>query len=175
MNERKGAPRIIIMFFKNQFNRNLVGHAKRNDFVGVRWWLVWSIISSHGNQLGGDEELAERRKKIVDDLQLGVKSYQKKLNISRPMMHRVGITDLKSYFAYSNPQGFIYLDKLGRNSLMCSHELYKFSDNTLISVHDTLKDLVNNSEMGYTSVMPRRMWSNLDKKWSCIMGKDIDR
>nr|GEY65613.1 abnormal spindle-like microcephaly-associated protein homolog [Tanacetum cinerariifolium] len=25
------------------------------------WWLGWSITSSHGNQLGGDEELAERR------------------------------------------------------------------------------------------------------------------
>nr|GEX27498.1 hypothetical protein [Tanacetum cinerariifolium] len=27
-----------------------------------RWWLGWSITSSHGNQLGGDEELAERRR-----------------------------------------------------------------------------------------------------------------
>nr|GEV04240.1 hypothetical protein [Tanacetum cinerariifolium] len=62
MNERKGASRIIIMFFKIQFNRNLVGYAKRNDFIGVRWWLGWRITSSHGNQLGGDEELAERRR-----------------------------------------------------------------------------------------------------------------
>nr|GEV31370.1 putative ribonuclease H protein At1g65750 family [Tanacetum cinerariifolium] len=43
---------------------NLVGYAKRNDFIGVRWWLGWSITSSHGNQLGGDEELAERRRII---------------------------------------------------------------------------------------------------------------
>nr|GEV93875.1 hypothetical protein [Tanacetum cinerariifolium] len=45
-----------------QFNRNLVGYAKRNDFIGVRWWMGWSITSSHGNQLGGDEELVERRR-----------------------------------------------------------------------------------------------------------------
>ncbi|GJZ70500.1 hypothetical protein Tco_0634050 [Tanacetum coccineum] len=51
---------------------------------------------------------------------------------------------------------FIYLDKLERNRLMCSHELYKFSDGTLISVQDKLKDMANNLEMGYTSVMPRR-------------------
>nr|GEW14692.1 hypothetical protein [Tanacetum cinerariifolium] len=38
------------------------GYAKRNDFIGVRWWLGWSITSSHGNQLGGDEELTERRR-----------------------------------------------------------------------------------------------------------------
>ncbi|GKA73251.1 hypothetical protein Tco_0779467 [Tanacetum coccineum] len=45
---------------------------------------------------------------------------------------------------------------------------------TLISLHDTLKDMVNNLEMGYTSVMQRRRWSNLDKKRSRIMIKDID-
>ncbi|GKB35101.1 hypothetical protein Tco_0880043, partial [Tanacetum coccineum] len=62
-----------------------------------------------------------------------------------------------------------------RNRLMCSHELYKFNDGTLISVRDKLKDMLNNLEMGYTSVMPRRRWSNLDKKRSRIMVKDIDR
>ncbi|GJY08292.1 hypothetical protein Tco_0375346 [Tanacetum coccineum] len=37
-----------------------------------------------------------------------------------------------------------------------------------------LKDILNNLEMGYTSVMPRRRWSNLDKKRSRIMMKDIN-
>ncbi|GKA22301.1 hypothetical protein Tco_0708263 [Tanacetum coccineum] len=64
---------------------------------------------------------------------------------------------------------------LRRNRLICSHELYKFSDGTLISLCDTLKDMANNLKMGYTSVMPRRRWSNLDNKRSCIMIKDIDR
>ncbi|GJS44064.1 hypothetical protein Tco_0569107 [Tanacetum coccineum] len=113
--------------------------------------------------------------KRVEDLQLGVESYHKKLNISRPLTYKAGITDLEPYTTYSNPQGVIYLDKLERNRLMCSHELYKFSDGTLISVRDKLKDMLNNLEMGYTSVMPRRRWSNLDKKWSRIMVKDIDR
>ncbi|GJU55481.1 hypothetical protein Tco_1229195 [Tanacetum coccineum] len=63
---------------------------------------------------------------------------------------------------------------LQRNRLMCSHELYKFSDNTLISVQDKLKDMLNNLEIGYTSFSPRRRWSNLDKKWYRIMVKDID-
>ncbi|GKE62348.1 hypothetical protein Tco_1512715 [Tanacetum coccineum] len=101
--------------------------------------------------------------------------YQKKLNISIPLTHKAGITDLEPYTTYSNPQGVIYLDKLERNRLMCSHELYKFSDGTLISVWDKLKDKLNNLEMGYTSVMPRRRWGNLEKKWSRIMVKDNDR
>ncbi|GJS28500.1 hypothetical protein Tco_0489120 [Tanacetum coccineum] len=78
------------------------------------------------------------------------------------------------YTAYSNPQGVIYLDKLERNRLMCTHELYKFSDGTLISVWDKLKDMANNLKMGYNSVMPRRRWSNLDNKRSRIMVKNID-
>ncbi|GJW16340.1 hypothetical protein Tco_0020473 [Tanacetum coccineum] len=86
-----------------------------------------------------------------------------------------GITDLEPYTTYFNPHGVIYLDKLERNRLMCSHELYKFSDVTLISVRDKLKDMLNNLEMGYTSVMPKRRWSNLDKKRSRIIVKDIDR
>ncbi|GJW26339.1 putative reverse transcriptase domain-containing protein [Tanacetum coccineum] len=102
--------------------------------------------------------------KRVEYLQLGVESYQKKLNISRTLTHRAGITNLAPYTTYSNPQGFIYLDKLERNILMCFYELYKFSDGTLISVQDKLKDMANNLEMGYTSVMPRSRWSNLEKK-----------
>ncbi|GKB74046.1 hypothetical protein Tco_0935458 [Tanacetum coccineum] len=113
--------------------------------------------------------------KRVEDLQLGVESYKKKLNILRPLTHKAGINDIEPYTTYSNPQGFIYLDKLERNKLMCSHELYKFSDGTLISVWDKLKDMLNNLEMGYTSVMPRRRWSNLDKKRYRVMVKDNDR
>ncbi|GJT63492.1 hypothetical protein Tco_1007025 [Tanacetum coccineum] len=84
------------------------------------------------------------------------------------------VAALQPYTTYSNPQGVIYLDMLERNRLMYSHELYKFSDSTLISVRDKLKDMLNNLEMGYTSVIPRRRWSNLYKKWSHIMVKDID-
>ncbi|GJU45079.1 hypothetical protein Tco_1202345, partial [Tanacetum coccineum] len=94
--------------------------------------------------------------KRVEDLQLGVESYQKKLNISRPLTHKSSITDLELYTTYSNPQGVINLDKLDRNKLMCSHKLCKFSGDTLISVQDKLKYMLNNLEMGYTSVMPRR-------------------
>nr|GEV38162.1 hypothetical protein [Tanacetum cinerariifolium] len=71
---------------------------------------------------------------------------------------------------WNNPK-----DKLGRNRLMCSHELYKFSNVTLISLCDTLKDMTNNFDMGYTSVMPRKRWSNMEKKRSRIMIKDIYR
>ncbi|GJW15949.1 hypothetical protein Tco_0020082 [Tanacetum coccineum] len=90
--------------------------------------------------------------KRVEDLQLGVKSYQKKLNISKLRTRDEYLSRRAPYTTLSDPQGVIYKDKLNRKRLMCSDKLYKFSD-----------------------VMPRRRWSILDKKRSYIMVKDIDR
>ncbi|GJV13070.1 hypothetical protein Tco_1354611 [Tanacetum coccineum] len=63
--------------------------------------------------------------KRVEDLQLGVESYQKKLNITRPETFWSNISCRTLYTAY---QGFIYLDKFQRNNLMRSDEFYKFGD-----------------------------------------------
>ncbi|GJU81900.1 hypothetical protein Tco_1284265 [Tanacetum coccineum] len=73
------------------------------------------------------------------------------------------------------PQGVIYEDKLNRKRLMCSDELYKFSDGTLQSVRDTLHDMATNLRMRYNKAMPKRRWSHLDKTRSHIMVKEIDR
>ncbi|GKC05138.1 hypothetical protein Tco_0996748 [Tanacetum coccineum] len=98
--------------------------------------------------------------KRVEDLQLGVKSYQKKLNITKPETFRSDISKRTPYTAYSNPQGIIYVDKFKRNRLMRSDELYKFSDGTLTSVRSVLHDIASNLRMDY---LPKRRWSNLDR------------
>ncbi|GKD17596.1 hypothetical protein Tco_1206754 [Tanacetum coccineum] len=59
--------------------------------------------------------------KRVEDLQLGVKSYQKKLNITKPETFR----------------------------LMRMNELYKFSDGTLTSVRSVLHDIASKLRMDY--------------------------
>ncbi|GJR15219.1 hypothetical protein Tco_0797871 [Tanacetum coccineum] len=71
--------------------------------------------------------------KRVEDLQLGVESYQKKLNITKPETFRSDISNRIPYTAYNNPQGIIYEDKYKINRLMRTDELYKFSDGTLTS------------------------------------------
>ncbi|GJX43617.1 hypothetical protein Tco_0260293 [Tanacetum coccineum] len=53
--------------------------------------------------------------KRVEDLQLGVESYQKKLNITKPKTFSFDITNMAPYNAYNNPQGIKYLDKFQRN------------------------------------------------------------
>nr|GEZ01191.1 hypothetical protein [Tanacetum cinerariifolium] len=64
----------------------------------------------------------------VEDLQLGVESYQKKLNLTKPDSYRYDLKRKKAYTAYSNPRGFIYQNKDKKNRLMQIDELYKFSD-----------------------------------------------
>ncbi|GJS20735.1 hypothetical protein Tco_0449367 [Tanacetum coccineum] len=70
----------------------------------------------------------------VEDLQLGVESYQKKLNITKPDTYRSDLKCRDAYTAYSNPRGFIYQNKDKKNKLMRIDELHKFSDGTLDDV-----------------------------------------
>nr|GEY77263.1 hypothetical protein [Tanacetum cinerariifolium] len=55
--------------------------------------------------------------KRVEDLQLRVESYQKKLNITKPETFKSDISNMTPYTAYNNPQGIIYQDKLKRNRI----------------------------------------------------------
>nr|GEY11262.1 hypothetical protein [Tanacetum cinerariifolium] len=51
----------------------------------------------------------------VEDLQLGVKSYQKKLNLTKPGTYKYDLKRKEAYTAYSNPRGFIYQNKDKQN------------------------------------------------------------
>ncbi|GKC80864.1 hypothetical protein Tco_1131638, partial [Tanacetum coccineum] len=72
------------------------------------------------------------------DLQLGVESYQKKLNLTKPRTRDVDMSRRPAYTTLLNPQGVIYEDNLKRKRFMRVDKLHKFSDGTLISVRDTL-------------------------------------
>nr|GEU51657.1 hypothetical protein [Tanacetum cinerariifolium] len=91
--------------------------------------------------------------KRMKDLQLGVESYQKKLNITKPETFKSDISNRTPYTAYNNPQLFIYVDKYKRNMLMRSIKLYKFSNGTLTSVRTVLHDIASNLRMDY---LPKR-------------------
>nr|GEW80684.1 hypothetical protein [Tanacetum cinerariifolium] len=74
----------------------------------------------------------------VEDLQLGVESYQKKLNLTKPDTYRTDLRSKEAYTAYSNPRGFIYQNKDKQNRLMRIDELHKFSDDMLNDVRTAL-------------------------------------
>nr|GFB13996.1 hypothetical protein [Tanacetum cinerariifolium] len=76
----------------------------------------------------------------VEDLQLGVESYQKRLNLTKPDTYRSDLKRREAYTAYSNPRGFIYQNKDKKNRLMRIDELHKFNNGTLNDVHNALDD-----------------------------------
>ncbi|GJR39724.1 hypothetical protein Tco_1215408 [Tanacetum coccineum] len=108
----------------------------------------------------------------VEDLQLGVKSYQKKLNLTKPDTYRPNLRNKTAYTSYSDPHGIIYVDQFKRKRLMRTDELYKFSDGTLNDVQTALHDIAAGIRMEY---LPMRKWSNLDKKRARVMVQDIDK
>ncbi|GJV97430.1 hypothetical protein Tco_1549007 [Tanacetum coccineum] len=80
-----------------------------------------------------------------------------------------------AYTTLSNPQGVIYEDKLKQKRFMRADELYKFSDGTLISVHDTLSQMLHELHLGYNKAMRRRLWTRLDQQRTRIMIKSINQ
>ncbi|GJY62303.1 hypothetical protein Tco_0462960 [Tanacetum coccineum] len=108
----------------------------------------------------------------VEDLQFGVESYQKQINITKPDTTRPDIRKRHPYTPYKDPQGFIYVDDIGRNRLMRTDELYKFSDDTLTRLLSSLEDITKNIDLTY---LPKRRWSNLEKKRAHFMIKDINK
>ncbi|GKC84791.1 hypothetical protein Tco_1140508 [Tanacetum coccineum] len=87
--------------------------------------------------------------KRVEDLQLGVESYQKKLNLIKPDTYIPDLKRREAYAAYSNPRGFIYQNKDKKNRLMRIDELHKFSDGTLDDVQTALNDRQKGIRMLY--------------------------
>ncbi|GJR83266.1 hypothetical protein Tco_0154051 [Tanacetum coccineum] len=87
----------------------------------------------------------------VEDLQLGVESYQKKLNLTKPDTYRSNLRRRDAYTPYSDPRGFIYENKDKKNRLMRIDELHK---------------------MEY---LPQTFWSQRDKVNARAMIQAIDK
>nr|GFD22180.1 hypothetical protein [Tanacetum cinerariifolium] len=108
----------------------------------------------------------------VEDLQLGVESYQKRLNLTRPDAYRSDLKRPKAYTAHSNPRGFIYQNKDKKNKLMRIDELYKFSDGMLNDVRNALDDRLKGIRMQY---LPTTIWRRGDKTRAAAMIQAIDK
>ncbi|GKF09909.1 hypothetical protein Tco_0044133 [Tanacetum coccineum] len=108
----------------------------------------------------------------VEDLQLGVKSYQKKINLEKPDIYRSDLRRMTAYTAYPDIQGIIYVDEMNKNRLMRTDELYKFSDGTLNHVRTALNDIDRGIEMDY---LLKRKWSKQDKKRARVMINAINK
>nr|GEV53435.1 hypothetical protein [Tanacetum cinerariifolium] len=118
--------------------------------------LYWIMVRRDDDKLYKFKEGDFKRLRIqdiedmrVEDLQLGVESYQKKLNLTRPDTYHSDLKRMEAYMAYSNPRGFIYQNKDKQKRLMWVDELHKFSVGTLTDVRTALDDRLKGIRMKY--------------------------
>ncbi|GKA39077.1 hypothetical protein Tco_0731628 [Tanacetum coccineum] len=114
-------------------------------------------------------------KRRVEDLQLGVESYLKKLNITAPQNTYPGIEFKELYTPSGDPARIVYEDMNKQPRLMQADELYKFSYGTLKDVRDELHHRILDFRLGYNKEMPLRKWSATDKRRSELMVEMINK
>ncbi|GJX58518.1 hypothetical protein Tco_0289908, partial [Tanacetum coccineum] len=111
-------------------------------------------------------------KRRIEDLQLGVESYQKKLNITKPQKTFPEIEFKEPYTLSYDPPGIVYEDLDKQKRVLRADELYKFSDGTLKSVCDKIHYKVLEFHLDYNTEMPKRKWT---RKRSGLMIELIDK
>ncbi|GKE03640.1 hypothetical protein Tco_1395658 [Tanacetum coccineum] len=138
---------------------------------------ILNVVSVNFKKMHGYGHLEEIMARRVDRqlYKFKKKSYQKKLNLTKPQMTFPGIEFKEPYTSSFNPPGAIYEDLNKQKRVMRADELYKFSDGTLKLVHDVLHHRVLNFCLGYNKDMSRRKWSAVDKRRSELMIELIDK
>ncbi|GKE63195.1 hypothetical protein Tco_1513562, partial [Tanacetum coccineum] len=84
----------------------------------------------------------------IKDIQLPVESYQRTVNLTKPIMFFEGI-DQKIPFTMSGMhKGVVYLNQHNIKSFMKLSEVKKLCDGTLLKVHENLVDMVKRNNQG---------------------------
>ncbi|GJU00036.1 hypothetical protein Tco_1110374 [Tanacetum coccineum] len=103
----------------------------------------------------------------VGDLQLGIESYQTKINLERPNWDAADYYFKEDYTIVPKPRAVVYRDKNDQRKLMRLNELHKFSDGTLTRVMEKLDQMVKDFHLfEYNKGMETRKWSEDDKRRS---------
>ncbi|GJZ39941.1 hypothetical protein Tco_0586504 [Tanacetum coccineum] len=103
----------------------------------------------------------------VGDLQLGIESYQTKLNLERPNWDATDYFFKEDYTIVPKPRAVIYRDRNVQRKLMRLNEIHKFSDGTLTRVMEKLDHMVKDFHLfEYNKGMETRKWSEDDKRRS---------
>ncbi|GKA41451.1 hypothetical protein Tco_0734044 [Tanacetum coccineum] len=149
---------------------------KVNDWYGYGH-LEEIIVKRAYQQLYTFKEGDFKRLHLNDIEDMLLLIVQNKLNNldGNVLVHLEASLRIPAYTTLSNPQGVIYEDKLKQKRFMCVDEIYKFSDSTLISVRDTLSQMLYELHLGYNKAMRRRQWTRLDQQMSRIMIKAINQ
>ncbi|GJU44034.1 hypothetical protein Tco_1201300 [Tanacetum coccineum] len=74
----------------------------------------------------------------VEDFQLGIKSYQTQLNLTKPRWDATGFDYKHDFIVIESPRSVTFRDKYGVQMIMRFNEIHKFSDGTLHQINEAL-------------------------------------
>ncbi|GKC29291.1 hypothetical protein Tco_1036585 [Tanacetum coccineum] len=106
-------------------------------------------------------------RKYVEDLQLGIESYQTKLNLTQPDWDASNFLFKEDYTIVSKPRVVIYKDKNDQKKMMQETEVHKFSNGTLNKIMDKLDHMVKDFKLfKYNPGIETRIWSEDNRRRS---------
>nr|GEV96273.1 hypothetical protein [Tanacetum cinerariifolium] len=103
----------------------------------------------------------------MGDLQLGIESYQTKLNLTEPRWDALDFLYKEDYTIISKLRVVIYRYRNDQKKMLRENEVHKFSDGTLTRVLHKLDHMVKDYRLfQYNSGMKNRIWSKENKRRS---------
>ncbi|GJS51054.1 hypothetical protein Tco_0624416 [Tanacetum coccineum] len=152
---RNGCKNLHPNDFEDLFLLNIqekLNHLPKTDKISlhtaVNMWIRNLVIRNH-----------------VGDLQLGIESYQTKINLERPNWDAADYYFKEDYTIVPKPRAVVYRDRNDQRKLMRLNELHKFSDGTLTRVMEKLDQMVKDFHLyEYNKGMETRKWSEDDVK-----------
>ncbi|GJU77914.1 hypothetical protein Tco_1274984 [Tanacetum coccineum] len=138
---------------------HLSGSKKVNLFNVVNLWIRNIII-----------------RKRVEDLLLGIESYQTKLNLTELSWDATDFLFKEDYTIVSKSRAVIYRDRNNQKKIMRETEVYKFSDGTLTRILEKLDHMVKDFRLfKYNPSIENRIWYEDDKRRSKEFMEVIER
>ncbi|GJY55104.1 hypothetical protein Tco_0446768 [Tanacetum coccineum] len=99
----------------------------------------------------------------VEDFQLGIESYQKQLNLTKPRWDAKGYEFKHDYTIIESPRAVVFPVNHNERKIMRFNEIYKFSDGTLTRILDALDYRGKEFKIKLlTSGMNMRFWTQKD-------------
>nr|GEV53170.1 hypothetical protein [Tanacetum cinerariifolium] len=133
---------LYLLHLQGKLN-HLSGSDKVNLFNAINMWIRNIMI-----------------RKRVKDLQLGIESYQTKLNLTKSILDAYDFLFKEDYTIVSKPQAIIYKDKNDQKKMTRETEVHKFSDGTLTRILEKLDHMVKDFKLfKYNPNMETRIWS----------------
>ncbi|GJZ49397.1 hypothetical protein Tco_0603587 [Tanacetum coccineum] len=148
---------MFLLYYQNKLH-HLDGNIQTGLAIALRFFIQRSVL-----------------KHIVEDVQLGVESYQTKLNLTKPQISAPDADNKEPYTIFYKPRGVIYESRNGNRCLMREDEVYKFGNAIIMKVRDELKYRLNNFRISYNKDLPTRPWSDKDQRWTKSMLKVIEK